>query len=119
MIAFKSNRTLKFLSLLLLLTFFIYHLNSALYTHLHKLEDGTIVVHAHPYIPQDDTGKQHNHSKEELIILEIFSHLFVFIFFILFILILNQARKSFDFVFIDFRRLTASSFCNRAPPHMV
>ena len=43
--------------------------------HSHKLANGQIVVHAHPYFPQEDgTSLPNNHSTSELIILGQFFH---------------------------------------------
>ena len=116
---YSNNHFLKVLSFFLIVIIFSNNLNSALYTHSHKLKDGTTVVHAHPYNSQNETGKQHSHSNEELIVLQIFSQIFAFIIFILFILILNQARKSIEFVFDGFRRSIPRIFSNRAPPRLV
>gem|GEM_PF-1864883 len=39
------------------------YLNKALFTHSHLLPDGTIVVHAHPYLKHRDVpGKEGGHS---------------------------------------------------------
>jgi len=44
--------------------------NKALFIHTHKLEDGRIVVHAHPYNKSGDSEspyKNHSHTKLELL----------------------------------------------------
>ena len=44
--------------------------NKAVFMHVHKLEDGSIVVHAHPYNESDNKTpyKTHHHSKTELLL---------------------------------------------------
>lgn len=43
--------------------------NKALFMHTHKMADGSIVVHAHPYNKSDDTKpfKSHQHKKAEIL----------------------------------------------------
>ena len=49
----------------------LHSLNSFFNTHSHKLPDGTIVVHAHPYERSSDSGpfENHHHTATELIFL--------------------------------------------------
>jgi hypothetical protein len=48
--------------------------NSVIFTHSHKLADGSVVTHAHPFDSSDDNApfKTHHHSKTELYF---FSHI--------------------------------------------
>jgi len=43
--------------------------NKALYMHTHKMADGSIIVHAHPYNKSDDPKpfKSHQHTKIEFL----------------------------------------------------
>ncbi len=52
--------------------------NKVMYTHIHKLEDGSIVVHAHPYdkSENENSGKTHHHVKAELFFLQSLELLF-------------------------------------------
>ena len=48
-------------------------LNNALYTHFHKLANGNLIVHAHPFSKSDQTSippKTHEHTKVELLVLD-------------------------------------------------
>ncbi len=49
-----------------------------MYTHVHKLEDGSLVVHAHPYDKHEneDSEETHHHSNAELYFLQSFELLF-------------------------------------------
>lgn len=56
--------------ILQLVFFCLIILNGILFIHSHRLDDGRIVIHAHPFMPQDDgTPIPHQHNAGELIIL--------------------------------------------------
>lgn len=50
--------------------------NAVVFRHAHRLPDGTVVVHAHPFLPKalggpgSDPVQPNNHSKQELIWLD-------------------------------------------------
>lgn len=46
----------------------LFVVNKAVYVHAHKLTDGTIVTHAHPFNKSTDSNpfKSHKHSKSDL-----------------------------------------------------
>jgi hypothetical protein len=48
------------------------------YSHTHVLENGRLVIHAHPYQKQNDTSpdKQHTHSPFQLVMIDILSLLY-------------------------------------------
>ena len=52
--------------------------NKVMYTHIHKLENGRIVVHAHPYdkSENENPGRTHQHVKAELFFLQSLELLF-------------------------------------------
>lgn len=50
-------------------------INGVVFRHAHRLADGTIVSHAHPYIPVgDDPYQPNNHTQQEIIWLDALSH---------------------------------------------
>jgi hypothetical protein len=59
------------IALLLCAAFSFQVLNRAVFTHTHVLDDGTMVVHAHPYDKPSDSSptKHHHHSKDEIVLL--------------------------------------------------
>ncbi len=71
----KNNYKKSFLAWAQVTLFCLILANGIFCIHSHKLANGQIVVHAHPYFPQED-GKPipNNHSAGELIILGQFLH---------------------------------------------
>lgn len=63
----------------------IHSFNSFFNTHSHRLEDGTIVVHAHPYERSSDSSpfENHHHTATELVFLASLIHFIPTIVFIL------------------------------------
>lgn len=48
-------------------------LNNTLFMHLHRLPDGSLIVHAHPFSKSnqaDDPGQTHQHTKVELLVFD-------------------------------------------------
>ncbi len=74
-------RKYKFIFLTLLLpAIFCLYFNQAINGHYHKLPNGEIVYHAHPYHHQNNNGspfENHKHSKSEYFILAQISNPFV------------------------------------------
>ena len=73
--------------------------NKAVFMHTHKLNDGTIIEHAHPFDKSTDSEpyKSHNHTKTELLFfqnLELFS-LIVFLTFAFFTIDRKAIYSSF------------------------
>lgn len=71
----KRNNIKSFLAWMQFLLFCLILANGVLCLHSHKLANGQIIVHAHPYFPQED-GKPlpNHHTANELIILSQFLH---------------------------------------------
>jgi hypothetical protein len=46
-------------------------LNSVMYRHTHRLPNGKIVSHAHPYQKSSDGATNHEHTDEELALLQL------------------------------------------------
>ena len=69
--------------------------NKALYMHTHKMADGSIIVHAHPYNKSDDPKpfKSHQHTKAEFLFLENLESLFLLTF-LIFSLIGNYFQEN-------------------------
>lgn len=71
----KGHHIKSFISWAQLVMFCLILANGILCIHSHKLANGQIIVHAHPYFPQDD-GKPlpNTHDTNELTILSQFFH---------------------------------------------
>ena len=56
--------------------------NKAVFMHTHKLSDGTVIEHAHPYNKSSDSEpyKSHHHSKAELLFFQNLEILFLIVF---------------------------------------
>ena len=64
----KKDNIRHILSLFHLIFFCLILTNNILFVHSHKLANGQIIVHAHPFFPQDDgTPMPHQHSSNDYI----------------------------------------------------
>jgi hypothetical protein len=92
--------------------------NQALFVHAHKMADGTIVQHAHPY-HKSESGQPfqtHQHTKAEIFFLQNLQILFVFTLFTL--ALIGTAKQVISFALPSlFRPLIFVSLNKgRAPP---
>ncbi len=69
--------------------------NQAVYTHTHKMADGSIVHHAHPYQKSDNPSPfaTHHHTHAEFILYENLKILIPFIFFFLAVISVFSHKK--------------------------
>ncbi len=92
--------------------------NKVMYTHIHKLEDGSVVVHAHPYdkSENENSGETHHHVKAELFFLQSLELLFYMAILsgILYLGFLVLEILSYSFVLYKSNNLSLS--LGRAPP---
>ena len=116
--SFVRNIAIKSFTFLMIGVMGLLIANKGLFTHTHKLENGTLVTHAHPYDKKQDSEpyKKHPHTKYEFLFLESLSTLFLSIVLILSILLLVRKKVSF----VDFEKIYirpfAFSYLGRAPP---
>lgn len=92
--------------------------NKGLFTHTHKLDDGSVVTHSHPYDKKNDSEpfKKHHHTKAELLFFENLNILFLSIILIIAIFIFIRKKVSFVNVENIYFGLLAFSYLGRAPP---
>ena len=72
--------------------------NKAIFTHTHRLNDGTVIVHSHPFNKSDDSKpyKSHHHSKAEILFFQNLEILFLFVFMAFALLnLVKKAKYSF------------------------
>lgn len=108
----------KIWSLLIAGAFIFQIVTKTVYPHIHKLPDGTLVTHAHPYNKSSDSKpiKSHSHASSELILLQNLDFIipFVFCFFALELILESKS------LFKAFRQILLSNylslFQNKAPP---
>jgi len=57
---------------MLILIMGIMLINKAIYTHVHVLPDGSVIVHAHPFSKntENNKGNSHHHSNLDIFLLE-------------------------------------------------
>ena len=67
----RHNTLSTIISIVLCILFILQIANRTVYFHSHKLENGQIISHAHPYNKSSDSTpfKKHHHSDNEIIIL--------------------------------------------------
>ncbi len=92
--------------------------NRGLFLHSHKLENGSVVIHSHPYNKSQDSEpfKKHHHTKAEFIFFEKLNVLFFLIILILTYLLLIRGKIFFVYVEKIYSSLISFSYQGRAPP---
>lgn len=118
---FNKNIAIKAFAFLWCILSLMLLTNNAVFIHIHKLPDGNIIIHAHPYNKAENTSSdtQHQHTDFELFILQQLQTLLVlsFIAFALF-KIFFFLKKELYFA----NRLTHLFFrlnLSRAPPVLI
>ena len=68
---FRNTYILKLFSILGLSILLLNIVNKSIYTHTHQLENGEIVIHAHPFNQDNDNApiKSHHHTSLEFLVL--------------------------------------------------
>jgi hypothetical protein len=66
-----TNPPIRLLAWALLGLWALIMLNSVMYRHTHRLPNGKIVSHAHPYQKSSDGTTNHEHTDEELALLQL------------------------------------------------
>lgn len=92
--------------------------NNTIFMHTHKMADGTLVTHAHPYNKSNDTEpiKSHNHTKVEFVVIQNLG-LFFTLFICSFLLIIPKKKKSFiPYFTLRFLIFLTLLHKGRAPP---
>ncbi|HTN68787.1 MAG TPA: hypothetical protein VLZ33_04925, partial [Dysgonamonadaceae bacterium] len=77
--------------------------NIIVFTHIHQLDDGTIVEHAHPYKKADDSAplKTHHHSNAELFLFQNSNILFITGFIVLgMVFSVKKKKNCFDLILV-------------------
>ena len=92
--------------------------NKALYMHTHKMADGSIIVHAHPYNKSDDPKpfKSHQHTKAEFLFLENLESLFLLTFLIFSLIGFKKKIQHSFYRIINFTPVCNLLYNPRAPP---
>ena len=112
------NITIRYIILLMIGIWGMLIANKAIFLHVHKLNDGTVVNHAHPYDKSNDSKpyKFHHHLYTEILFFQNLEILFlvVFLTFALFTLV---KKEKLSFFIITRHTLSCIIFYKgRAPP---
>ncbi len=113
-----KNITIRFITFLMIGIIGMFIANKVVFLHVHKLNDGTIIAHAHPYDKSNDSKpyKSHHHTNAEILFFQNLEILFlvVFLTFALFTLV---KKTKFSFHLISRHTLTCINLHKgRAPP---
>lgn len=92
--------------------------NKTVFLHVHKLDDGTIIFHAHPFDKSKDSKpyKSHHHNKADFLFFQNLSILFLIVFFT--IVLIEFAKKEKALFILKALNLLINLNLNkgRAPP---
>jgi hypothetical protein len=114
----KNNITTKFVAILMMGIIGMLVANEGIFMHTHKLVDGTVVFHSHPYSKSNDSNpsESHQHTKAEFWFFQNIEILFPLTFLaIAFFPLSKKAEVSFH---IGLKHTPACiiSYKGRAPP---
>lgn len=114
------NITIKIFVFLLIGIMGIMITNQALFLHFHKLSDGTVVTHAHPYNKTQDSqpNKTHHHSNIEFLLIHNLEVLMPMVFFAIALISLIREIKPSIFLIHRYQLAHIKSHKGRAPPQL-
>jgi len=116
----QKKASIRAISIILLTSLSLVLINTVCNGHFHKLADGTLIFHAHPYNKNSSDGseKNHQHNKIELFYYYFLSHLLELCFVIVTLLILAASLNRFKLVNLHHNPLYTSILLPlRAPPY--
>lgn len=96
-------------------------LNNALFTHFHKLANGDLIVHAHPFSKSSQTSnpsQTHEHTKVELLVLDNLLLLFVGIILVTISSLVSTQKVERFCATLAIKYTRFRHFSNRAPPSL-
>lgn len=116
----KHNSVHRILSFLLVSLFLLMATNRVFYLHSHKLPDGKVIVHAHPFnkLRDNQPFKMHHHSAFELFLLSHVEMLFFLGALSLVLLTLVLERGIVFYLTRNYKTLVYSKKQSRAPPEL-
>ncbi len=114
----NKNRIIAFIGLLSISWLLI---NNSVFLHYHKLDDGSYVVHAHPFnksAEKSDTGGKHQHTNKELLVINFVNTILISIIMIagLSIFLKIIVQKIYTSTFLSFLDIFLDVVKARPPP---
>ena len=112
------NITIKFVTLLMIGIMGLFIANKAIFLHDHKLNDGRIIEHAHPYDKSNDSKpfKSHHHSNAEFLFFQNLEILFLIVFLTFALIALVKKRKVSFKLITEHTLICINLHKGRAPP---
>jgi hypothetical protein len=112
------NITIKFITFLMISILGMLIANKAIFLHVHKLNDGTVINHAHHYDKSNDSKpfKFHNHTNAEILFFQFLEILFLVVFSIFALFKLVEKEKFSYFIIIRHTLTCIILHKGRAPP---
>lgn len=113
-----KNIAIKFIAILMIGSIGMLVSNKSIFMHTHKLADGTIITHSHPYNKSNDSKpfKSHHHTNAEFFFFQNLEILFLTVFVTLALFALVKKAK-YSFYLITRHYLTCIILHKgRAPP---
>ena len=113
-----NNSVLKLITYFMIGVMGVFIVNKIVFTHVHQLDDGTIVKHAHPYNKANDATpyKTHHHSNADLVFFQNLSTLFLVAFFVLGLVLFVRKEKVNFRLAVEHALVYISLHKGRAPP---
>ena len=113
-----NNRPKKLITLFMIGLMGMFIVNIIVFTHIHQLDDGTIVEHAHPYNKANDTAplKTHHHSNAELFFFQNSNILFLVAFIALSATFYIKKEKNNFYLIFEHSLSYINLHKGRAPP---
>lgn len=115
----KLRKRIQIIATLLLITLIaLMGFNRSVYTHTHKMGNGRMQSHAHPYNKTDDSApiKNHQHSMVEFVLLDHISILFLSVFLVLGLIFRQRLVEFISAPLVWRNPLLVLSYQGRAPP---
>ena len=114
----KKHTIYRVISLLLIAVMAMLTFNQSVYLHTHKLNDGTVVTHAHPYQKTNNSTPttSHQHSKKDYVFIGLFKLLFIASLYQLSILLKPHFHKQYTNLYIHIDKCDSKLILGRAPP---
>lgn len=113
----RKNITSLF-AFLLVVVYTLQVYNYSFYLHTHKLSDGRVITHAHPYNKSEDAKpvKSHHHIDYQLITIENLEILFPVFFLVLVLLKISRKKELTDYIFSGLKPACILLHKGRSPP---
>lgn len=114
----KKNIFILVTALLLITVFAFQVVIKSTYTHSHKLAEGKVITHAHPYDKANDSKpfKSHNHTQAEFVFIANLEIIYPFIFLFLSLINISQNRKMPEYLFLICISSCINLQKNKGPP---